>query len=236
MKAEEFMKIQRRKVDKDYGICPPPTKAQEGLDILISHFLGDDWYTAMPMDVEQTNTQAICEILEKYPVKEGRRQNPQVVKQADTQAVCGMLKKRKRREKGMMGTWTYASEAMPVQCEDILFLTKKGMIYKGILNLKDTWVIQNADGLIARYMKNSDDVVAWMPLPGKDDEGWIADSTPKDGDRVLVLDRILEEIYIVDVCGNAWVIRNCPDDEITFHAHEGSRWMPLPVVPFTGLL
>jgi hypothetical protein len=54
-------------VEKDYGIFPPPTEAQEGLNVLIKHFLGEDWYTANPINQEQANTEAIYQILSKYP-------------------------------------------------------------------------------------------------------------------------------------------------------------------------
>lgn len=69
MKAEEFAKICYEKVPDDYGMCPPPTEAQFGLDILIRHFLGDDWCVTLPLGVKQVNTEAICEILERYPQK-----------------------------------------------------------------------------------------------------------------------------------------------------------------------
>lgn len=57
------------KSDFDYGIFPPPTEAQEGLNILIKHFLGEDWYTANPISQEQVNTEAIYQILENHPKK-----------------------------------------------------------------------------------------------------------------------------------------------------------------------
>ena len=46
----------------------PPTQAQEGIDILIKHFLGDNWY-CISTNNEQANTEAIYEILQKYPRK-----------------------------------------------------------------------------------------------------------------------------------------------------------------------
>lgn len=67
--AEEFIKYELEKSDKDYGLCPPPTNAQEGLDILIKHFLGDDWCSLLPVSQEQVNTEAIYEILYKYSKK-----------------------------------------------------------------------------------------------------------------------------------------------------------------------
>ena len=64
MNAEEFKK-QLLNDSKDYGLCPPPTNAQDGLNILIDHFLGEDWYSTMPMSQEQVNSEAIYEILQK---------------------------------------------------------------------------------------------------------------------------------------------------------------------------
>lgn len=65
--AEKFLDQVYENTDKDYGICPPPTPAQEGLDVLIEHFLGKDWYVVLPLGAEQVNTEAIYEILKKYP-------------------------------------------------------------------------------------------------------------------------------------------------------------------------
>ena len=65
MEAEKFRKDLLENSDEDYGLCWPPTKAQDGLNILIKHFLGDDWYTTMPMNGEQVNSEAIYEILKQ---------------------------------------------------------------------------------------------------------------------------------------------------------------------------
>jgi hypothetical protein len=65
MKAEEFLEIVNGQSNVDYGLCPPPITAEKGLDILIEHFLGKDWYTTLPMGTEQVYTQAIFEILER---------------------------------------------------------------------------------------------------------------------------------------------------------------------------
>ena len=43
--------------------------AQEAVNILCDYFLGEDWYTADPVGVEQVNTIAISEILFRYPKK-----------------------------------------------------------------------------------------------------------------------------------------------------------------------
>jgi len=52
---------------KDDGdnLFPKPTDAQEGIDILIRHFLGDDWYVVDPLPASQINTVAIYQILKK---------------------------------------------------------------------------------------------------------------------------------------------------------------------------
>jgi hypothetical protein len=67
--AEEFKQNILEKSDKEYGLCPPPIEAQEGLNVLIEHFLGKDWYTVMPVSQKQVNTEAIYQILQKYPKK-----------------------------------------------------------------------------------------------------------------------------------------------------------------------
>lgn len=67
MKAKEFKKQLHLSNDVDYGMYAPPTKAQEGLNILIKHLLGEDWYVVDSIGVEQVNSEAIYMILEKYP-------------------------------------------------------------------------------------------------------------------------------------------------------------------------
>lgn len=67
MKPKEFAKMVYDMADKDYGVCPPPTEAQTGLNVLISHFLGDNWYASLPLGVEQVNTEAVLAILERFP-------------------------------------------------------------------------------------------------------------------------------------------------------------------------
>jgi hypothetical protein len=69
MDAEKFLESTYDASEKDYGIFLPPTEAQEGLTLLIHHFLGDNWYTANPVSHEQVNTEAIYLILKKYPIK-----------------------------------------------------------------------------------------------------------------------------------------------------------------------
>ncbi len=55
--------------DTSYGVCPPPMKAQEALDILTSYLLGDDWYIAGSMSIEQANACVVEQILDKYSKK-----------------------------------------------------------------------------------------------------------------------------------------------------------------------
>lgn len=69
MDAEQFKNMTISNSRENYGIFPPPTNAQEGLNILVQHFLGEDWYTTLSMHNEQVNTEAIYEILRKYPGK-----------------------------------------------------------------------------------------------------------------------------------------------------------------------
>lgn len=130
----------------------------------------------------------------------------------------------------MQGTWTPAAETPPKQLEHVLFLTRKGTIYKGFLNLRGTWIIDNADGLVAQYMKDGNDVLGWMPLPGKD-AGWkkAGDETPGEGSRVLAMDWS-GTVFIVDAHKNVWVIRNGRTDGNTYSIwpKEDTLWMPLP--------
>ena len=53
----------------DYGICPPPIKAQDALNVLITHFLGENWYTVLPLNQEQVNTSAVYQILEEHTLE-----------------------------------------------------------------------------------------------------------------------------------------------------------------------
>ena len=72
MTPEEFTKQLYENADGDYGIFPPPTEAQHGLDILIEHFLGKDYHHYLSMHVTQVNSEAIHEILKRYPKREKR--------------------------------------------------------------------------------------------------------------------------------------------------------------------
>lgn len=60
------------KSNQKYGLCQPPITAEKGLDLLIKHFLGDNWYSALPMSTEQCYTEAVITIIEnnkKYKEK-----------------------------------------------------------------------------------------------------------------------------------------------------------------------
>ncbi len=67
MEAEDFIKKIYKESDADYGMLYPPIKAQDGLNILIDHFLGEDWYVIMSVSREQINAEAIHEILLSNP-------------------------------------------------------------------------------------------------------------------------------------------------------------------------
>ena len=76
MKKTEMMKRYEAEVkeyikkvveDDSCGIFYPPTDAQTGLNVLINHFLGEDWYVVNPVSPRQVNTEAILEILYRYP-------------------------------------------------------------------------------------------------------------------------------------------------------------------------
>ena len=85
MTTEEFKKIiMQKKIDMhdEDNIFPPPTSDAEGLQILIKHFLGYNWYVIDPLGHEQLNTEAIYEILSKYPNAE-QEQEKRRKKKAD---------------------------------------------------------------------------------------------------------------------------------------------------------
>lgn len=50
----------------NYGIFPPPMKAQVALNELGRYLLGDDWYTVNPICTEQINTEIVYEIECRY--------------------------------------------------------------------------------------------------------------------------------------------------------------------------
>ena len=51
---------------QDYGMMPPPMKAQVAVDELCRYFLGDDWYSVNPLCGEQINTEVVYEIERKF--------------------------------------------------------------------------------------------------------------------------------------------------------------------------
>jgi len=89
VKVEQFRKEILDSSEKDYGLCPPPLDAQKGLNILIKHFLGDGWYTVMPISTEQVNTEAVYSIL----LLHGEKRNIwKFFKQHTTNAWCSLRK------------------------------------------------------------------------------------------------------------------------------------------------
>lgn len=50
---------------KDYGILPPPIKAQTAVYELCRFILGDDWYSVNPLGAEQINTEIVYTIERK---------------------------------------------------------------------------------------------------------------------------------------------------------------------------
>jgi hypothetical protein len=67
MTSKEFQDQLYENSDKDYGIFPPPTSNAKALEILIHHFLGDNWYSTGVIHNDQVNSEAVYEILRKYP-------------------------------------------------------------------------------------------------------------------------------------------------------------------------
>ena len=77
MTTKEFNELLiQKKIDMhdEDNIFPAPTSDAEGLNILIKHFLGDNWYIVDPLSHKQVNSVAIYEILEKYPNAEQERE------------------------------------------------------------------------------------------------------------------------------------------------------------------
>lgn len=130
----------------------------------------------------------------------------------------------------MYGTWTPVEDKNPEQLKHVLFLTRRGEIYKGFLNLRNTWIIENAEGLVTAYMKDTDAVAHWMELPDRDAD-WkkAGEEPPEESSRVLAMD-YSGEVFIVEAHKNVWIIRNIKGSESTFSIwpKEGSLWMPLP--------
>lgn len=126
--------------------------------------------------------------------------------------------------------WILPAERMPETLKDVLFRTKDGFLYKGCVNLKGTWTIQNCFGLIGRYVKDDSIITGWMPLPDKYDPDWIepVDREPDLDTYVLSLDRIDGEVCLVYAGNGCRTIRNIPQDNITYSHHTDYPWMPIP--------
>lgn len=68
MTGDEFYRKRMNETNwpKD-NLCDSPTDPRMAIHILIDHFLGEDWYVAMPENDDQVITVAVGEILNKYP-------------------------------------------------------------------------------------------------------------------------------------------------------------------------
>ena len=66
---EDFLEKEIMTEEDKKNIFAPPIEPQIALNILIEHFLGEDWYAPNPVGVKQVNTEAVYEILSKYPKK-----------------------------------------------------------------------------------------------------------------------------------------------------------------------
>lgn len=66
---EDFLEKEIMTDEDKKNIFVPPLEPQIALNILIEHFLGKDWYTPNPIGVKQVNTEAVYEILGRYPKK-----------------------------------------------------------------------------------------------------------------------------------------------------------------------
>lgn len=127
--------------------------------------------------------------------------------------------------------WKRTSDSLPEICESVLFITRKRQVYKGFLNMKNTWAIKNTESFTAYIIKVDDNVVAWAHLPDTDSEDWITDRKPEPGSTVLIRDVLDNEVKIAHVTPSAWVIKNVENDRMTFHANQKSAWMPMPEIP-----
>ena len=65
MTPQKFLDEVYAKSEIDYGLALPPTTSRDALEVLTNHFLGEDWYTTMPMCDEQVITEIVVSILEK---------------------------------------------------------------------------------------------------------------------------------------------------------------------------
>ena len=77
MTVKEFSKIvEQKRIENgmEDDIFPPPTTDREAVMILRHHFLGDNWYVVNPISHEQVNTEAIWDILSRYPHAEQEKE------------------------------------------------------------------------------------------------------------------------------------------------------------------
>lgn len=50
----------------DYGMCPPPMDANVAINELADFFLGEDWYSSMPIGQEQIIAEIVYSIETKH--------------------------------------------------------------------------------------------------------------------------------------------------------------------------
>jgi hypothetical protein len=73
MLAEDFVKERYEKEGwKGYG--HPPTESKEAIQILMNHFLGENYYVDTSESFDQVTTAAVYAILKRYPQKKDKRQ------------------------------------------------------------------------------------------------------------------------------------------------------------------
>ena len=71
---EEILNKKRIEMGWEDNIFPPPTTDREFVEIIRNHFLGENWYVVNPISHEQINTEAIWDILSKYPHAEQEKE------------------------------------------------------------------------------------------------------------------------------------------------------------------
>lgn len=71
---EEIIKKKEIELHNEDNIFPVPTSDYEAFTILRNHFLGEKWYVVNPISHEQCNTEAVYEILQKYPNGEQKKE------------------------------------------------------------------------------------------------------------------------------------------------------------------
>ena len=63
---KSFEAMKNNLEDTSYGIYPAPMHAQAALNVLCDYLLGEDWYVADSIGVEQVNACIVEQILDKY--------------------------------------------------------------------------------------------------------------------------------------------------------------------------